>query len=219
MNDLDRLKNVLALLQEMKLVTENEFLTPNMSAYLMEVEDKIARYLDYLENRKGRAYNLKNPKQGIRNEKSIEEMAKESSERYGELFKSLAEVERKEKGGIIMDYEKEIDRLKTINYELEQRIISEAREAAMLRKLNKELSERVNKHSRGETIDNQIYVIVYIKYENEGDGEAFANPKYFTNKDNAIHQLEKEGFEHMRDDEYSATWYLHAEIILLTKEE
>lgn len=97
MNDLDRLKNVLSLLQDMKLVTENEFLTPCMSAYLMEVEDKIARYLDYLENKKSMAYNLKSPKPGKRNEKSIEEMAKESSERYDELFKALAEVERKEK--------------------------------------------------------------------------------------------------------------------------
>lgn len=89
----------------------------------------------------------------------------------------------------------------------------------MLRKLNKELSEHINKLSREKIIDSQIYVIVYIKYENEGDGEAFANLKYFTNKDNAIHQLEKEGFEHMRGDEYSATWYSHAEIKLLTKEE
>ena len=120
-----------------------------------------------------------------------------------------------------MEYEKEreIDRLKTKNDELVQRIISEAREAAMLRKLNKELSEHINKHSREEIIDNQIYVIVYIEYENEGDGKAFANPKYFTNKDNAIHQLEKEGFKHTCGDEYSATWYLHAEIKLLTKEE
>lgn len=97
MNDLDRLKNVLALLQDMKLVTENEFLTPGIKSYLMEVEDKIARYLDFVETRKSKAYNLKSPKPGKRNEKSIEEMAKESSERYDELFKALAEVERKEK--------------------------------------------------------------------------------------------------------------------------
>ena len=97
MNDLIRLKNILALLQEMKLVTENEFLTPGIKAYLMEVEDKIARYLDYLEVRKSKACNLKNPKPGKRDEKSIEEMAKESSERYNELFKALADIERKEK--------------------------------------------------------------------------------------------------------------------------
>lgn len=97
MNDLDRLKNVLALLQEMKLVTENEFLTPGIKAYLIEAEDKIARYLDHLEIRKSKAYNLKSPKPGKRNEKSIEEMAKESMERYDELFKALAEIERKEK--------------------------------------------------------------------------------------------------------------------------
>ena len=42
MNDLVRLKVILALLQEMKLVTENEFLTPGIKAYLMEAEDKKA---------------------------------------------------------------------------------------------------------------------------------------------------------------------------------
>ena len=81
----------------MKLVTENEFLTPGIKAYLMEAEDKIARYLDHLETRKSKAYNLKSPKPGKRDEKIIEEMAKESSERYDELFKDLAEIERKEK--------------------------------------------------------------------------------------------------------------------------
>lgn len=40
---------------------------------------------------------LESPKQGIKNEKSIEEMAKESCSRHDELFKALAEVERKEK--------------------------------------------------------------------------------------------------------------------------
>lgn len=98
MNDLDRLKNVLALLQEMELVTENEFLTQGIKAYLMEVEDKIARYLDFLEIRKSKAYNLKSPKPGKRDDRSIMEIAKESSERYDELFKALAEIERKEKG-------------------------------------------------------------------------------------------------------------------------
>ena len=68
-------------------------------------------------------------------------------------------------------------------------------------------------------MENQIYVIVYIKYQNEGDGEASVHEKYFTNKDDAIHQLEKEGFKHVHDDEYSAAWYLHAEIVLLEKEE
>lgn len=67
-------------------------------------------------------------------------------------------------------------------------------------------------------MEEQIYIIVYIEYENEGDSKAFANPKYFTNKDNAIQQLEKEGFKHTRDDKYSLSWYLHAEIILLNKE-
>lgn len=100
MNDLDRLKNVLALLQEMKLVTENEFLTPCIKAYLVEVEDKLARYLDFLEIRKSKAYNLKSPKPGKKDDKSILEIAEESSERYDELYKGLAEVERKEKEGL-----------------------------------------------------------------------------------------------------------------------
>ena len=68
-------------------------------------------------------------------------------------------------------------------------------------------------------MEHQIYIIVYIKYQNEGDGEASVNEKYFTNKDDAIHQLEKEGFKHVCDDEYSLAWYLHAEIVLLEKEE
>ena len=42
MDDLVRLKVILALLQDMKLVTENEFLTPGIKAYLMEAEDKKA---------------------------------------------------------------------------------------------------------------------------------------------------------------------------------
>lgn len=100
MNDLDRLKNVLALLQEMKLVTENEFLTPGIKAYLVEVEDKLARYLDFLEIRKSKAYNLKSPKPGKKDDKSILEIAEESSGRYDELYKGLAEVERKEKEGL-----------------------------------------------------------------------------------------------------------------------
>ena len=49
--------------------------------------------------------------------------------------------------------------------------------------------------------------------------EKLLDEKYFTNKDSAIHQLEKEGFKHVCDDEYSADWYLHAEIVLLEKEE
>ena len=68
-------------------------------------------------------------------------------------------------------------------------------------------------------MENQIYIILYIKYNNEVEDEASVNEKYFTNKDSAIHQLEKEGFKHICDDEYSAAWYLHAEIVLLEKEE
>ena len=68
-------------------------------------------------------------------------------------------------------------------------------------------------------MENQIYIILYTKYNNEVEDEASVNEKYFTNKDSAIHQLEKEGFKHVCDDEYSAAWYLHAEIMLLEKEE
>lgn len=68
-------------------------------------------------------------------------------------------------------------------------------------------------------MENQIYIILYIKYNNEVEDEASVNEKYFTNKDSAIHQLKKEGFKHVCDDEYSAAWYLHAEIMLLEKEE
>lgn len=68
-------------------------------------------------------------------------------------------------------------------------------------------------------MEHQIYIILYTEYNNEVEDEAFVNTKYFTNKDRAIHQLEKEGFKHVCDDEYSAAWYLHAEIVLLEKEE
>lgn len=66
-------------------------------------------------------------------------------------------------------------------------------------------------------MEHQIYIIIYTEYNNEVEDEAFANDKYFTNKDDAIHQLEKEGFKHVCDDEYSAAWYLHAEIKLLER--
>lgn len=68
-------------------------------------------------------------------------------------------------------------------------------------------------------MEHQIYIILYTEYNNEVEDEASVNEKYFTNKDDAIHQLEKEGFKHVHDDEYSAAWYLHAEIVLLEKEE
>ncbi len=47
------------------------------------VEDKVS----YLEN----------PKSGKRNDKNVMEIAEESSNRYNELYKGLAEIERKEK--------------------------------------------------------------------------------------------------------------------------
>ena len=68
-------------------------------------------------------------------------------------------------------------------------------------------------------MEHQIYIILYTKYNNEVEDGASVNEKYFTNKDDAIHQLEKEGFKHVYDDEYSVDWYLHAEIVLLEKEE
>ena len=68
-------------------------------------------------------------------------------------------------------------------------------------------------------MEHQIYIILYTKYNNEVEDGASVNEKYFTNKDDAIHQLEKEGFKHVCDDEYSAAWYLHAEIVLLDEEE
>ena len=68
-------------------------------------------------------------------------------------------------------------------------------------------------------MENQIYIILYTEYNNEVEDEASVNEKYFTNKDDAIHQLEKEGFKHVCDDEYSLAWYLQAEIVSLEKEE
>lgn len=68
-------------------------------------------------------------------------------------------------------------------------------------------------------MEHQIYIILYTEYNNEEEDRGFVNERYFTNKDNAIHQLRKEGFKHICDDEYSAAWYLHAEIVLLSKEE
>ncbi|AJA42152.1 hypothetical protein [Staphylococcus phage phiIPLA-RODI] len=68
-------------------------------------------------------------------------------------------------------------------------------------------------------MEHQIYIILYTEYNNEVEDEASVNEKYFTNKDDAIHQLEKEGFKHVCDDEYSLAWYLQAEIVLLEKEE
>lgn len=112
-----------------------------------------------------------------------------------------------------MDYEKEIDRLK-------QSLMFEARDAAKLRKLNKELSEHINKLSRGEDIDNQIYVILYTEYNSDSEVEdVLTGDIYFTNKDKAIIHLLEQDYKHICDDEYSAAWYLHAEIILLNKEE
>lgn len=121
-----------------------------------------------------------------------------------------------------MEYEKEreIDRLKTKHDESVQRIISEARVAAMLRKLNKELSEHINKHSREEIIDSQIYIVLYYAYNSDGEViDVFADDMYFPSKDNAITFLLERDYSYVSDDEYSLSRYLHAEIKLLTKEE
>ena len=54
-------------------------------------EYKVAELVSHMEEYlKNNAFDLKSPKPGIRNEKSIEEMAKESSAKYDELFKALA---------------------------------------------------------------------------------------------------------------------------------
>lgn len=50
--------------------------------------------IEYVEDK---ASYLESPKPGKKDDKSILEIAKESSERYDELYKGLAEVERKEK--------------------------------------------------------------------------------------------------------------------------
>ena len=67
---------------------------------------------------------------------------------------------------------------------------------------------------------HQIYIILYTEYNGDSEIEdVFAYEKYFTNKDKAIIHLLEQDYRHICDDEYSAAWYLHAEIILLNKEE
>ena len=69
-------------------------------------------------------------------------------------------------------------------------------------------------------MENQIYIILYTEYNSDSEVEdVFANEKYFTNKDKAIVHLLEQDYRHICDDEYSAAWYLHAEIVLLDKEE
>ena len=50
--------------------------------------------IEYVEDK---AFYLESPKPGIRNEKTLEEMMEDSSNKFGELYKGLAEIERKEK--------------------------------------------------------------------------------------------------------------------------
>ena len=50
--------------------------------------------IEYVEDE---ASYLESPKPGIRNEKTLEEMMEDSSNKFGEAYKGLAEIERKEK--------------------------------------------------------------------------------------------------------------------------
>lgn len=50
--------------------------------------------IEYVEDK---TYYLESPKPGIRNEKTLEEMMGDSSNKFGEIYKGLAEVEKKEK--------------------------------------------------------------------------------------------------------------------------
>ena len=69
-------------------------------------------------------------------------------------------------------------------------------------------------------MENQIYIILYTEYNSDSEVEnVFANEEYFTNKDKAINHLLEQDYKHVCDDEYSAAWYLHAEIVLLNKKD
>ena len=61
-------------------------------------EHKVTKLVSHMEEYlKNNAFDLKSPKPGKRDDRSILEIAEESSNRYDELYKALAEVERKEK--------------------------------------------------------------------------------------------------------------------------
>lgn len=61
-------------------------------------EHKVAKLVSQMEKYlKNNVFDLESPKPGKRDERSILEIAEESSSRYDELYKTLAEVERKEK--------------------------------------------------------------------------------------------------------------------------
>ena len=61
-------------------------------------EHKVAKLVSQMEEYlKNNAWDLKSPKPGVRNEKTLEEMMEDSHNKFGELYKGLAEIERKEK--------------------------------------------------------------------------------------------------------------------------
>ncbi len=69
-------------------------------------------------------------------------------------------------------------------------------------------------------MEEQIYIILYTEYNSDSEvGDVYTEDVYFTNKDKAIIHLLEQDYKHICDDEYSLAWYLHAEIILLNKEE
>lgn len=69
-------------------------------------------------------------------------------------------------------------------------------------------------------MEEQIYVILYTEYNSDSEvGDVYTEDVYFTNKDKAIIHLLEQDYKHICDDEYSLAWYLHAEIILLNKED
>lgn len=69
-------------------------------------------------------------------------------------------------------------------------------------------------------MEHQIYIILYTEYNSDSEVEdVFADKVFFTNKDKAIIHLLEQDYRHVCDDEYTLAWYLHAEIVLLNKEE
>lgn len=61
-------------------------------------EDKVAKLVSQMEKYlKNNAFDLKSPKPGKKDDRSILEITEESSNRYDELYKALVEVERKER--------------------------------------------------------------------------------------------------------------------------
>lgn len=72
-----------------EIVTSYEIVSKDV-----HVNRLVAEMEKYLKNN---AFDLESPKPGIRNEKTLEEMMEDSSNKFGEVYKGLAEIERKEK--------------------------------------------------------------------------------------------------------------------------